>query len=133
MSGYSVNHVTITGNLVSDPELRSLPSGTSVCKCRIGHNERRKNTAGEWIDVPHFFDVTVWGALGERLANQTSKGEKVLFEGRLNFREWEGPEGQKRSAVDIVANTAIRIPRDDRSPTDEHIDASAPGDDDIPF
>jgi single-strand DNA-binding protein len=135
MSGFQINHVTITGNLTRDPDLRALPSGTSVCNCRIAHNARRKQgTTGEWVDVPNFFDVVIFGALGERFAEQASKGEKAAFDGALRWREWETQDGQKRQAVEIVAATAIRIPRDDTgSPAEEHLVGIAPGDDDIPF
>ena len=136
MSGYQINHATITGNLTRDPELRALPSGTTVCKCRIAHNARRKDgDTGEWVDVPNFFDVVIFGALGERFAQQASKGEKAAFDGALRWREWETQAGEKRQAVEIVAATAIRIPRDDaNSPTAEQpLAGVATGDDDIPF
>jgi single-strand DNA-binding protein len=51
----------ITGNLTSDPELRNLPSRTSVCKLRVACNTRRKDSAsGEYVDKPNYFDVTVY-------------------------------------------------------------------------
>ncbi len=66
MAGSNINRVIITGNLTADPELRSLPSGTSVCKLRIACNGRRKNgSTGQWEDDPNFFNVTVWGARRE--------------------------------------------------------------------
>ena len=66
MSGFDINQLTITGNLIADPELRNLPSGKAVCKIRIAHNDRRKNSTGEWTDVPGFFDVTIWGGWASR-------------------------------------------------------------------
>ncbi|HTW11879.1 MAG TPA: single-stranded DNA-binding protein [Solirubrobacteraceae bacterium] len=105
MAGSNINRVIITGNLTRDPELRSLPSGTSVCELRVACNGRRKNNAtGQWEDDPNFFNVTVWGAQGENCARYLSKGRGVAIDGRLNWREWE-TEGQKRSAVDIIAET----------------------------
>ena len=65
MSGFEINQLTISGNLTRDPELRQLPSGQAVCSIRIAHNERRKTQADEWIDVPSYFDVTIWSGLGE--------------------------------------------------------------------
>ncbi len=103
MSGSNINRVIITGNLTADPELRSLPSGTSVCKLRIACNGRRKNgSTGQWEDDPNFFNVTVWGAQGENCARYLSKGRPVAIDGRLDWHEWE-TDGQKRSAVDIIA------------------------------
>jgi single-strand DNA-binding protein len=106
MSAANLNHVVITGNLTSDPELRTLPSGTSVCKLRVAVNGRRKDSgSGEWVDVPNFFDVTVWGAQGENAATYLTKGRPVGVQGRLQWREWETDDGGKRQAVDIVAET----------------------------
>ncbi len=106
MAASNINRVIITGNLTADPELRSLPSGTSVCKLRVAVNTRRKDGAsGEWVDKPNYFDVTVWGAQGENCAKYLSKGRGVALDGRLEWREWDTPEGQKRQAIDIIADT----------------------------
>jgi single-strand DNA-binding protein len=105
MAASNINRVVLTGNLTRDPELRSLPSGTSVCQLRIAVNTRRKGQSGEWEDKPNYFDVTVWGAQGENSAKYLSKGRPVAIDGRLEWREWETPEGNKRQAVDIVADT----------------------------
>ena len=105
MAATNINRVVLTGNLTSDPELRSLPSGTSVCKLRVACNTRRKDQSGEWVDKPNFFDVTVWGAQGENCARYLAKGRPVALDGRLEWREWETPEGQKRQAVDIIADS----------------------------
>jgi single-strand DNA-binding protein len=106
MASVNVNTVVVTGNLTKDPELRSTPNGTSVCKLRIAVNTRRKDGAsGEWVDKPNYFDVTVWGAQGENCANYLAKGRPVAVEGRLDWREWQAQDGAKRQAVEIVANT----------------------------
>ena len=155
MAASNINRVIITGNLTSDPELRSLPSGTSVCKLRVACNTRKKDGAsGEWVDKPNYFDVTVWGAQGENSARYLSKGRPVAIDGRLEWREWETPEGQKRQAVDIVADTVQFLGgRDDAGGapggggftprSDVPVDTSdfatapagggAPSEDDIPF
>ena len=100
-----INRITIGGNLTADPELRSLPSGTSVCKLRIANNRRWKNgQTGEWQDRVGFYDVTVWGAQGENCARYLSRGRPIMVAGELQWREWETPEGGKRQAVDIIAD-----------------------------
>ena len=105
MAASNINRVIITGNLTADPELRSLPSGTSVCKLRVACNTRRKDgPSGEWLDKPNYFDVTVWGAQGENAARYLSKGRPVAIDGRLEWREWESDGGGKRQAVDIIAD-----------------------------
>ena len=106
MAATNLNVVVVTGNLTRDPELRSLPSGTSVCKLRVAVNSRRKDQAsGEWVDKPNYFDVTVWGAQGENCATYLSKGRPVAVEGRLDWREWEAQDGSKRQSVEIIANS----------------------------
>lgn len=107
MAASNVNVVVVTGNLTRDPELRSTPGGTSVCKLRVAVNSRRKDgQSGEWVDKPNYFDVTVWGAQGENCANYLSKGRPVAVEGRLDWREWEAQDGSgKRQSVEIIANS----------------------------
>ena len=163
MAATNINRVIITGNLTSDPELRSLPSGTSVCKLRVACNTRRKdNSTGEWVDKPNFFDVTVWGAQGENCARYLSKGRPVAIDGRLEWREWDATDGSgKRQAVDIIADAVQFLGGRDEGPggggngftprSDIPVDtndfaaapagggggsngySSAPADDDIPF
>jgi single-strand DNA-binding protein len=102
----NINRVVMTGNLTADPELRSLPSGASVCSLRIACNTRRKSSSsGEWEDKPNYFNVTVWGAQGENAARYLHKGRPVAIDGRLEWREWEAQDGSKRQAVDIIADS----------------------------
>jgi single-strand DNA-binding protein len=102
----NINRVILTGNLTSDPELSSLPSGTQVCKLRLAVNRRYKDqSSGEWVEKPNYFDVKVWGAQGENCATYLSKGRPVAVDGRLEWREWEAQDGSKRQAVEIVADT----------------------------
>lgn len=106
MAATNINRVIITGNLTRDPELRALPSGTSVCELRIACNTRRKNSStGEWEDRPNYFNVKVWGAQGENCSRFLTKGRPVAVDGRLEWREWETQEGTKRQAIDIIADS----------------------------
>jgi single-strand DNA-binding protein len=155
----NINRVVLTGNLTADPELRSLPSGMSVCSLRVACNTRRKDQAsGEWVDKPNYFNVTVWGAQGENAARYLTKGRPVAIDGRLEWREWEAQDGTKRQAIDIIADSVQFLssredasggPFGDRSagngamqggdiPVDERDFQPAPvaagvGDEDIPF
>ena len=142
MAASNVNVVVITGNLTRDPELRSTPGGTSVCKLRVAVNSRRKDwLTGEWVDKPNYFDVTVWGTQGENCANYLAKGRPVAIEGRLDWREWETKERGKRQTVEIIANSVQFLgskPTDEDAPEEaedrEPVGAAAGGaDDDIPF
>jgi single-strand DNA-binding protein len=113
----NINRVVLTGNLTADPELRSLPSGNSVCSLRVACNTRRKNgSTGEWEDKPNYFNITVWGAQGENAARFLSKGRPVAIDGRLEWREWEAQDGTKRQAIDIIADSVQFLgSRDDAS------------------
>ena len=105
MAATNINVVVITGNLTRDPELRTTSGGTSVCGLRVACNTRRKDASGNWVDKPNYFDVTVWGAQGENCATYLQKGRPVAIEGRLEWREWEDKQGNKRQSVDIIANS----------------------------
>lgn len=103
----NINRVTITGNLTRDPELRSLPSGMSVCELGVAVNHRRKdNATDQWIDEPNYFNVVVFGSQGDNCAQYLSKGRPVAVDGRLRWSSWEDKNGGgKRSKVEIVAQT----------------------------
>ncbi|MGO9794028.1 MAG: single-stranded DNA-binding protein [Solirubrobacteraceae bacterium] len=129
----NINRVVMTGNLTRDPELRSLPGGTAVCRLRVASNTRRKNsTTGEWREVPNYFDVTVWGSQGENCVRYLTKGSGVALDGRLEWREWEADSG-KRQAVEIVAEHVQFLAKATSDAPDAPSDPGAPTDDDIPF
>jgi single-strand DNA-binding protein len=101
----NINHVVLTGRLTSDPDLRTLPSGSSVCHLRIAVNGRRRDPSGEWVEKPNFFDVTVYGAPGENVAKYVYKGRPVAIDGRLDWRSWEMPDGRTAQSVSVIAHT----------------------------
>lgn len=98
MSG--VNKVIIIGNLGRDPELKFTQSGKAVCNFSVAVTEKRKeNENTEW------FNVVAWEKLAEICGEYLQKGKQVYIEGRLQTREWEDKEGNKRTTVEIVAYT----------------------------
>jgi single-strand DNA-binding protein len=104
-----INSVTLVGRLTADPELRALPSGSSVCKLRLASSTSHKQ-GDEWVDLPNYFDVTVWNGQGEAAAKHLSKGRAVAINGRLEWREWEAQDGTKRQAIQIVADQVQFLP-----------------------
>jgi single-strand DNA-binding protein len=100
-----INRVTLVGRLTSDPELRALPSGTSVLNLGLAVNGRQKDQSGNWIDKPNFFDVKVFGAQADMLANHLAKGRRIGVDGRLDWSSWEAQAGGKRSKVEVVAQS----------------------------
>jgi single-strand DNA-binding protein len=100
----SLNRVFLMGNLTRDPELRYVPSGTAVASFTIAVNRVYNSAAGERKEETCFVRVVVWGRRAEVCGEYLSKGNPVFVEGRLRTRSWETPDGQKRNAVEVVAN-----------------------------
>ena len=95
--------VTIVGNLTRDPELRFTAGGKGIASFGVAVN-RRYQQNGEWQEKVSFFNVTAWDNLGENVAASLTKGTRVIVTGRLEQREYETKEGEKRSVVEIVAD-----------------------------
>ena len=96
-------HVTITGNLTADPELKYTPNGAAVANFRIAVTARVRDGEG-WRDgETSFFRVNAWRTLGEHVADSLSKGDRAIVVGRLKSRSWETPEGERRTVVEVQA------------------------------
>jgi single-strand DNA-binding protein len=101
----NINRVILTGNLTRDPELKSTGSGLSICALRIATNTRRKNSqTGDWEEKPNYVSVTIFGRQGETAAQYLSKGRPVAIDGRLEWREWQSQSGEKREALEVIAD-----------------------------
>ena len=101
MRGFS--KAIIAGNLTRDPELRTTPSGASVCSFSVAVNRVYRDTSGEQKEDVSFIDCSAWGKLGEMISQYAKRGTGVLVSGRLDQRSWEDKNtGQKRSRVEIV-------------------------------
>lgn len=105
MSYSNINRVVLVGRLTADPELRALPTGTTVCNLRLACNGVRKNSDGEYGEKPNFFNVSVYGTQGELVHRYMARGGRIAVDGRLEWREWETAEGLKRQTVEIVAES----------------------------
>lgn len=102
----SVNRVILIGNLGADPELKSLPSGQSVCNLSVATNEVFKDKQGQKQERVEWHRVTVWGEQGSNCAKYLAKGRSLYLEGRLQTRSWE-KDGQKRYSTEIVADRVV--------------------------
>jgi single-strand DNA-binding protein len=120
LSYFSINRVVLVGRLTREPELRALPSGTSVCALRIAVNSMRKDANGEPTEKPNYFDISVFGAAAESVSNYLHRGRRVGIDGRLDWREWETADQQKRQSVSIIADTVQFLdgPRDEAGDDD---------------
>ena len=95
--------VSVVGNLTREPELRFTSSGKAVCNLGIAANHRFQQN-GEWVEKVSFFNATVWGELGENVAASCVKGMRMVITGRLEQREYETKEGEKRTSVEIIVD-----------------------------
>ena len=100
----------IIGNLGADPEMRYTPNGRPVTQFNVAVNQSTKNQqTGEWIEETDWFRVSVWGDRAERMAESLRKGNKVFVEGRFKTREFEGRDGQKRTSLEITADSIVNL------------------------
>ena len=100
--------ITITeATLVADPEIRYTGNGTAVASFRVASNSRRKNQqTGQWEDGDTtFLSVSAWEGLGENIAADFKKGQKITVTGQLKQRDYE-KDGVKRTAYEVVASEA---------------------------
>ncbi|MGA1183706.1 MAG: single-stranded DNA-binding protein, partial [Ilumatobacteraceae bacterium] len=97
------NTITLVGNLTRDPELRFTANGRAVASFGIAVG-RRYQVNGEWQEQTSYFNITAWGQLGENAAASLSKGARIVVTGRLEQREYTTREGDKRTAIDVIAD-----------------------------
>ncbi len=110
MSSRSLNKVMLIGNLTRDPEMRYTPNGAGVCSFGLATNRSwASGDGGERKEETEFHRIVAWNKLAELCAQLLTKGRKVYIEGRLQTRNWEGPEGEKRNATEIVAEDMVLL------------------------
>lgn len=97
-----LNKIIVMGRLTHDPELRRTGSGTPVCSFSIACDRDFKSQSGE--KETDFFDVVAWRTTGEFVSKYFTKGRMVVVEGRLQIREWQDKEGNKRRSAEINAD-----------------------------
>jgi len=93
-----LNLVALAGRLTKDPEVRTIPNGTSVCDISIACNRRKSEEAD-------FFDVTLWGKTAETAGSYLKKGRFITLQGHLKQERWETEDGSKRTKVAVVAES----------------------------
>jgi len=101
----SVNRVILVGRLGRDPETRYTGSGQAVANFSVATDESYKDRNGERQKRTEWHKIVVWGKQAEIAQQYLKKGSLVFIEGRIQSREWQDKEGQKRTSFEIVANT----------------------------
>ncbi len=141
-----INKAILIGNLGRDPELRYTQNGQAVANFTLATTESWTDKAsGQKQERTEWHRIVAWGRTGELCAQYLAKGRTVYIEGRIQTREWEDKEGQKRWTTEVNAQTVQFLggPRgadDDADAESTPADTSAPPastapspDDDIPF
>lgn len=98
----SFNKIFLIGRLTKDPVLRYTPSGIPVCHFSLAVDRRKSGKDGE--KETDFIDIVLWQKLAEISQQYLTKGRLVAVEGRLQIRNYEAQDGQKRRAVEVIAN-----------------------------
>jgi single-strand DNA-binding protein len=96
------NKVMLMGNLTRDPQLRYTPNKQAVCDFGLAVNRKWKGADGQMHEEVCFVDCTAWGRTAETLSKYVSKGRPLFVEGRLHYHSWDGPDGKKKSKLDVV-------------------------------
>jgi single-strand DNA-binding protein len=100
-----INKVILIGHLGQDPEVRALPSGSSIANLRIATTESWKDKqSGEFKEQTEWHTVVLFGRTAEVAAEYLKKGSQVYIEGRLRTRKWQDKTGNDRYSTEIVGN-----------------------------
>ena len=107
----SFNKVYLLGNLTRDPELKTLPSGSSVAAFGLAVNRSYRKPDGEEVEETTFVDIDAFGRAAENIEKYCKKGDPLMVEGRLRFRSWETDSGDKRNKLSVMLETFQFLPR----------------------
>ena len=117
-SDLAVNTITLVGHLTADPVLRDLPDGSAVCDMRLAVNDQRDQP-------PLYIDVATFGAAAAACEKYLAKGRQIAVTGRLIYREWQAPDGSRRSKHAVIGRVRFGG-RPNGQPADDHDDEHDP-------
>ena len=106
-----LNRATLIGNVTRDPEARTTPTGQTVCNFGVATNQAWTDAQGQKQQRAEFHNIVAWGKLADICKQYLNKGKKIYIEGRLQTREWEAQDGQKKRTTEIVADNMIMLDR----------------------
>jgi single-strand DNA-binding protein len=101
-----VNRVELRGRLTKEPEMRYTPKGTAVTNASIATNRFTTVADGERKEFTEYHQLVAWQDLAKQLA-ELSKGDWVHVKGRIQSRSWEGQDGQKRRAFEVIVEEIL--------------------------
>lgn len=104
-----LNRATLIGRLTKDPEVRTTPSGQSVCTLSLATNRAWTDQSGTKQERVEFHNCVLWGKLAEIAGQYLTKGRRAYMEGRIETRDWTGQDGVKRYRTEIVVDNMIML------------------------
>jgi len=131
-----MNKVIIIGRVGKDPELKYTPSGAAVCNLSVATTDRYKDKQGEKQETTEWHNVTAWQKLAEICGKYLAKGSKVMIEGKIQTRNYDDRDGNKKYITEIIAsNMEMLGDKKETKPQQEQQPAAPPfdPDDDISF
>ena len=128
-----MNSLTIIGNIVRDPEVRTTKTGKTVCNFWVAVNSKRKDQNGD--SITDFFLVSAWNALGENCGKYLAKGRKVAVSGTVSCRAYQTQGGEIRSEMDVLADVVEFLSPSGQNAQPSQAETFTPvePDDDLPF
>lgn len=127
-----VNKVVLIGNLGADPDMSYTQSGTAKATIRLATTERWTKD-GEKKEKTEWHRIIVWGRLAEVCGEYLAKGRQAYFEGKLQTREWEDKDGNKRWTTEVVAFSMQMLGTRGGSGGGQEVGSEPEPDDSIPF
>jgi single-strand DNA-binding protein len=105
----SVNKVILVGNLGRDAELRYTPGGAAVATLNMATAEIWNDKAGQRQEKTEWHRVVLWGKTAESLNEYLTKGKQIYVEGRLQTRQWDDKDGNKRYTTEIRGDRIVLL------------------------
>lgn len=99
-----INKAILVGRVGTNPETKALSSGTTVCKFTLATSEKYRDKNGQSQEKTEWHTVVAWGKLAEICGQYLTKGRQVFVEGSINYRSYDGQDGQKRYVTEIKAS-----------------------------
>ncbi len=115
----NLNKAFLIGRLTNDPQLRSLPSGQSICSFGIATNRYFVDKTGQKQEKTEFHNIVLFGKLAEIASKYLKKGGLVFVEGRIQSRTWQDSSGNQKTRVEIIGERIQLGPRSAPKPEEE--------------
>jgi single-strand DNA-binding protein len=109
----NINKVELVGFAGMNAEVKEIKRGVRVARFSLATSDGYKNRNNEWVNNTAWHNIVLWNELAAEAAESVKKGARVSVSGKINYRNYETTDGQKRNTVEIVADTFEVVPRED--------------------